>query len=180
MRKPSIKPAFRENTNGNYYSIFFSSDIQWKFTNKRQAERFAQSLNKYLTEKILLANNLLADAYIIYRRLYFTMPHVTSLRLQEQIRAVEEFISKSLRLSTYENNGCFWCFHSITGAMEYLSGIYTTLEDRAGQRKITSDIWEIKSRRAMVELVRDQVGNFEKKIAQGAQTAILRELEAAG
>lgn len=179
MRKPSIKPSTLRLTNQTLYCISFNSELRWEYTNKRLADRKAKSLNKYLTVKLQSANVLLVSLYSILRRLYFTLEVIDSNNLSNQIRDVESSIGFAISKSGYEN-GCWYTFGFLSNIFGNLLLIGEQLHRHSEKRKITSDIWVLKSEIKIIEYLIEDLNVYSKsqklEVKESAGEAIIRKL----
>lgn len=164
MRRTAIKPTLQQRTTGNYYSIHFNSELSWEFTNKRKAERFALTLNLFISEKLQSANDLLIELYSIYRRLFFVIQKYDGLQIQQKFRAVEDAIERSLTNSGIGENGAYWCFNKLRLSLTELKEIGEMLYVISDKRKVTSDLHSIRAKLRVIALLTEDTNNYENRV----------------
>lgn len=178
MRKTQIKPYKVELTKEQYHVIYFSSELKFKFYNKRTAELKANELNRYLTERLVTLNQCLVQAYTAYRSIYFMVPRYVGLQLENNIKSAEITLENALKLSD-RTEGAHWCWVNTLKTIMFLNDTLTILHQQTSKRNLTSINWNLVGQLKLVQLVNDDLTNFHTLITEELKRTDLRTLKVA-
>lgn len=161
MRKPNVVIEKVEFHYVEYYSIFFNSQLKWKFTNKKEAVKKVNEINKFCLEKLNNINSQLSTIYSIYRRNFFTLSVVQSQSIHSSLASIDKALELSIRLSSLPPNGASHCFGKILYSINALTDVSETLLEHSRTRNITNDMYEIKAIQTVLYLLQKSILDFE-------------------
>lgn len=113
------------NTEQNSYSVLLGNEIRASFSNEKKAHKFLAETNRFLNAQMHELNQILAQAYLEYRRAWFSLENDSLI--DESLKDITRAFRKPYRNNHSENANYFVFIdimrlvHDISSVIEKIS-----------------------------------------------------------
>ena len=153
MKKITIEPIKAEYA-PYHWIIFFGPSKNWKFSNKRKADRFASKLGVILTNRMVRLNLIYSEAHSMSRELW---------PIESFKDPCGDMFNQMLFSGSGGRNAAYWSFGFLWKISDSLESWTAEMQVFCRERKMIQHKWKLEHIRQMIEQEQRSLSFLESK-----------------